>query len=103
MIFRQDDTDSLMTDEVIPIVPVKAFIMFYSMQTEAKMKIEDIPVTNEFSDVFPEDVNDLPPERDVEFSIDLIPGASPISIAPYRMAPVELAEVKKQVEELIEK
>ena len=45
----------------------------------------------------------MPPEREVEFSIELIPGAGPVSKAPYRMAPLELAEVKRQVEELMQK
>ena len=50
-----------------------------------------------------EEVLGLPPEREVEFSIDLVPGTGPISIAPYRMSPVELSELKKQLEELLEK
>ena len=43
-----------------------------------------------------EEMSGLPPEREVEFSIDLVPGTGPISIAPYRMSPVELSELKKQ-------
>jgi len=53
--------------------------------------------------VFPDDITDLPPEREVEFAIDLVPGKSPISIAPYRMSASELGELKKQLEELLEK
>jgi len=53
------------------------------------------PVVREFSDVFPDDVPGLPPSRDIEFFIDLVLGAGPISIAPYRMAPAELAELRK--------
>jgi len=49
------------------------------------------------------EVSDLPPEREVEFSIDLMPGTGPISIAPYRMSPIELSELKKQLEELLQK
>jgi len=52
-------------------------------------------------DVFPLDITSLPPEREVEFSIDLIPGAEPVSITPYRMSPLELKELKSQLEELI--
>ena len=48
----------------------------------------------EFPDVFPEDLLGLPPDREVEFSIDLIPSTAPISKAPYRMAPAELKELK---------
>ena len=57
----------------------------------------------EFPDVFPEDLSGLPPDREIEFSIDLLPGSSPISKAPYRMAPVELRELKAQLQELLDK
>ena len=57
----------------------------------------------EFLDVFPKDLPRLPLDRDVEFSIELEPGTAPISRCPYRMAPKELAEMKKQLEELLEK
>ncbi|GAU45204.1 hypothetical protein TSUD_139090 [Trifolium subterraneum] len=70
---------------------------------EGGVKLEEIPVVSEFSDVFPEDISDLPPEREVEFSIDLVPGTSPISMAPYRMSASELNELKKRLEELLEK
>jgi len=53
--------------------------------------------------VFPDDITDLPPEREVEFAIDLVPGTSPISIAPYWMSASELGKLKKQLEELLEK
>ena len=56
-------------------------------------------VVKEFLDVFPEDLPGVPPDRVLEFSIDVIPGTAPISKAPYRMAPVELAERKKQLQE----
>ena len=58
---------------------------------------------NEFPEVFPEDVSEFPPEREVEFAIDLVLGTSPVSMAPYRMSASELAELKKQLEELLEK
>ena len=45
--------------------------------------------------MFPDDINDLPPEREVEFSIDLVSGTSPVSMAPYRMSTSELGELKK--------
>ena len=57
----------------------------------------------ELPDVFPEDLPGLPPDREVEFSIKLEPSTAPISIRPYHMAPRELAEMKKQLEELMEK
>ncbi|MCI63111.1 cellular nucleic acid-binding protein, partial [Trifolium medium] len=48
-------------------------------------------------------ISDVPPEREVEFTIDLVPGTSPISMAPYRKSASELNELKKQLEELLEK
>ena len=65
--------------------------------------LDEIPVIRDFLDVFPDDMVGLPPEREVEFTIDLIPGTEPISIPPYRMAPVELRELKAQLEELLSK
>ncbi|CAJ2642437.1 unnamed protein product [Trifolium pratense] len=70
---------------------------------ESEVKVEELPVVCEFPDVFPEDVSDVPPKREVEFTIDLVPGTSPISMAPYRMSASELNELKKQLEELLEK
>ncbi|MCI47681.1 cellular nucleic acid-binding protein, partial [Trifolium medium] len=58
---------------------------------------------NEFLDVFPDDITSLLPEREIEFSIDLVSGAQPISVAPYRMSSVELRELKTQLEELLRK
>ncbi|KAK4381676.1 Retrovirus-related Pol polyprotein from transposon.6 [Sesamum angolense] len=65
--------------------------------------LEEIPVVRDFSEVFPDDLPGLPPHREVDFTIETLPGVAPISIAPYRMAPVELQELKKQLEELLEK
>jgi hypothetical protein len=79
------------------------FVMFASLKLEGGIGIEELPVVQEFSDVFPEDVMNVPPEREVEFTIDLVPGTSPISMAPYRMSASELSELKKQLEELLEK
>ncbi|KAA0049889.1 Retrotransposable element Tf2 [Cucumis melo var. makuwa] len=56
----------------------------------SKLKLEDIPMVREFLDVFPEELSGPPPHREIEFSIDLVPGMAPISQAPYRMAPMEL-------------
>jgi hypothetical protein len=66
---------------------------------EAK-SLEEVPVVNEYLDVFPEELPGMPPDRDIEFVIDLVPGTSPIAKRPYRMAASELAELKKQLEEL---
>ena len=64
---------------------------------------EDIPVVCDFPDVFPEELPGMPADRCVEFIVDLIPGTSPISIRPYRMAPHELAELKTQLEASLQK
>ena len=61
--------------------------------------VDEIPVVREF----PDDIVGLPPDKEVEFIIDLIPGTEPISIPPYRMAPTELRELKAQLEELLSK
>jgi hypothetical protein len=66
-------------------------------------EIKDIPVVCEFPDVFPEHLPGLPPERDVEFVIELKPGTAPISRRSYRMPPNELAELKTQLQDLLEK
>jgi hypothetical protein len=71
--------------------------------TEASPDLASIPMVYVFLDVFPEDLPGLPPDQDVEFITDLEPGTAPISRCPYRMAPKELAEIKKQLEELLEK
>ncbi|XP_057506554.1 uncharacterized protein LOC130789763 [Actinidia eriantha] len=57
-------------------------------------------IVSEFPDVFPEDLYGLPPEREVEFSIELLPGTAPISMPPYRFAPAELRELKIQLQDL---
>ena len=81
----------------------KGFIVFFSVQAEAEVRLNDIPVVQEFPDVFPDDISGLPPEREVEFSIELVPSTRPIAKAPYRMAPNEMTELKKQLEELLKK
>jgi len=63
----------------------------------------DILVVHEFPDVFPNELPRLPPDRDVEFKIELLPGTTPISQRLYRMSPNELAELKVQLQELLEK
>jgi len=65
--------------------------------------LADIPVVCEYPDVFPEDLPGMPPDRDVEFAIELQPGTASISRRPYRMPPNELAELKKQLQELLDK
>jgi hypothetical protein len=66
-------------------------------------QLEDIPVVCEYPDVFPDDLPGMPPNRDVEFVIELQPCTAPISKRPYRMPPKELAELKVQLQELLDK
>ncbi|WVZ71139.1 hypothetical protein U9M48_019759 [Paspalum notatum var. saurae] len=65
--------------------------------------LENIRVVSEFSDVFPDSLPGMPPERDTEFSIELVPGTAPIYKKAYRIAGVKLLEIKKQIDELQEK
>ncbi|GJX03685.1 putative reverse transcriptase domain-containing protein [Tanacetum coccineum] len=68
-----------------------------------KKRLEDIPVVKDFSEVFPEDLPGLPPVRQVEFQINLIPGAKPVARAPYRLAPSEMQELSNQLQELADR
>jgi hypothetical protein len=71
-----------------------AYVVDYQ---KGDVKLDDIPIGREFSDVFPEDLPGLPPDQGIKFSIDLQLGTTPIPKAPYRMAPIELRELKKQL------
>jgi hypothetical protein len=62
-----------------------------------------VPVVNKFRDVFPEESPGMPPDRDIEFVIELKPGTTPIYKTPFRMTTPELAELKEHVKELLEK
>ncbi|GJR71352.1 putative reverse transcriptase domain-containing protein [Tanacetum coccineum] len=68
-----------------------------------KKRLEDVPIVRDFPEVFPEDLPGLPPTRQVEFQIDLIPGAAPVARAPYRLAPSEMKELSEQLKELSDK
>jgi hypothetical protein len=85
----------------IPVaIPAKSFGRVYEAIIP---EIQDIPVVCEFLDVFPEDLPGLPPERDVEFVIELKPGTIPVSRRSYRMPLNELVELKTQLQDLLEK
>ncbi|KAL0411638.1 UNVERIFIED_CONTAM: Retrovirus-related Pol polyprotein from transposon, partial [Sesamum latifolium] len=81
----------------------QAYLASVHDTTKVSPGVLEVPVVREFSDIFPEELPGLPPHREVDFEIETIPGAAPISIAPYRMAPSELKELKKQLEELLDK
>ncbi|KAI3670108.1 hypothetical protein L6452_41749 [Arctium lappa] len=85
---------------------VKGCSSFLAYVIDAKLeksKLEDVKIVREFPDVFPDDLPGLPPDRQVEFRIDLVPGAAPIAKAPYRLAPSEMQEMVAQLQELFEK
>nr|GEV83773.1 putative reverse transcriptase domain-containing protein [Tanacetum cinerariifolium] len=66
-------------------------------------RLEDVPIVQDFSKVFPEDLPGLPLTRQVEFQIDLIPGTAPVARAPYRLAPSKMKELSDQLQELSDK
>ena len=76
----------------------------YVIETEkVRPSVSDIPIVNDFPDVFLEEFIGLPPQREIEFVIDVVTGPTLASITPYRMAPSELKELKLQLQELLEK
>ena len=81
----------------------EAYLAYVIDTVKAMPSISDIPTVSNFPDMFLEELLGLPPHREIEFSIDVVPGATPTSITPYRMAPLELKELKLQLQELLEK
>ncbi|XP_050910032.1 uncharacterized protein LOC127123898 [Lathyrus oleraceus] len=77
--------------------------MFNSLRVECEVVVIDLLVVYEFLDAFPEVISDLPPKREVEFSIDLVPDTKTVSMVPYKMPVSELSELKKQLEDFLEK
>ena len=67
------------------------------------LKFEVIPVLKEYADVFSEEILGLPPKRELDFTIEMVPGVVPSSKAPYRMNILELNELKSQLKEIIDK
>ncbi|GJY68481.1 putative reverse transcriptase domain-containing protein [Tanacetum coccineum] len=68
-----------------------------------KKRLEGVPIVQDFPKVFPEDLPGLPPTRQVEFQIDLVPGAAPVARAPYRLAPFEMKDLSEKLKELSDK
>ncbi|XP_070057181.1 uncharacterized protein [Nicotiana tomentosiformis] len=77
-----------------------AFVRDVSVHTPT---VESVSVVKDYPDVFPVDLPSMPPDRDIDFGFDLMPETQPISIPPYRIAPVELKELKEQLQELLDK
>ena len=81
----------------------EAYLSYVIDTIKARPSVSDIPTVSDFPDVFPEELPGLSLQREIEFAIDVVPGATPTSITLYRMAPLELKELKFQLQELLEK
>jgi hypothetical protein len=81
----------------------EAYLALVIKTKKEGIQLSDILVVREFPDVFPDELPGVPPEREVEVTIDILPGTSPIAQSPYRMTPAELAELKIQLQELLDK
>ena len=68
-----------------------------------KLLLEEFHVLQEFRDVFLDEIPGFPPKRDIDFTIELVPGVAPVSKPPYRMSTPEMLELKMQLQELLEK
>ncbi|GKA35802.1 hypothetical protein Tco_0722293 [Tanacetum coccineum] len=95
----------ILCEEKVVHIPIngETLIIRVIEKKSDKKRLEDIPVVREFPEVFPEDLPGLPPICQVEFQIDLIPGAAPVARAPYRFAPSEMQELSNQLQELADK
>ncbi|KAK9075289.1 hypothetical protein SSX86_003612 [Deinandra increscens subsp. villosa] len=80
-----------------------AILAHVTEKKSEEKKLEDIPIVRDYPEVFPEDLPGLPPSRQVEFRIDLVPGAAPVARSPYRLAPSEMQELSSQLQELLDK
>jgi hypothetical protein len=94
--------DSPEYEPTILYLPQREYINSCTYATTG-IKLKDIPIVCEYPDVFPDNLPRMPPDRDIEFIIELQPGTAPISKRPYRMPPNELAELKIQLQDLLDK
>ena len=81
----------------------EAYLAYVIDMKKAKPSLSNIPKVCDYPNVFSEELSGLPPQREDEFAIDVVPGATPASITLYRMTPVELKELKLQLQESLEK
>jgi hypothetical protein len=86
-----------------PVVTAKVVAIHAKVNELDASQGSEVPVVNEFPDVFPEELPRMPPDQDIEFVIELKPDTSPLYKTPYRMATLELAELKEHIKELLEK
>jgi hypothetical protein len=89
--------------ELVPPEPRKGSCYQMAIESSEVDALENIKVVSEFPDVFLKDLLGMPPERKVEFAIELLPGTAPIFKRAYRVSGPELVELKKQIDELSEK
>ncbi|GKE51799.1 putative reverse transcriptase domain-containing protein [Tanacetum coccineum] len=91
----------IICDEKVVHIPINGKTLIIRAQVMEKKsdekRLEDIPVVREFPELFLEDLPGLPPVHQVEFQINLIPGAAPVARAPYRLAPSEMQELTNQL------
>ncbi|GJY74820.1 hypothetical protein Tco_0479251 [Tanacetum coccineum] len=94
-------------DEKVVHIPIDGETLIIRAQVmekkSAEKQLEDIPIVREFLEVFPEYLPGLPPVRQVEFQIDLTPGAAPVARVPYRLALLEMQELSDQLQELADR
>ncbi|KAL8088747.1 hypothetical protein AgCh_038509 [Apium graveolens] len=81
----------------------ESFLAYVVVLERESLSMEDIPVVSEFPEMFPDELPGLPPDRQIEFEINLAPGTEPVSKARYRMAPAEMKELVNQLHELLDK
>ncbi|GKE85177.1 putative reverse transcriptase domain-containing protein [Tanacetum coccineum] len=95
----------IICDEKVVHIPIdgETLIIRVMEKKSDEKRLEDIPVVRGFLEVFPKDLPGLPPVRQVEFQINLIPGATPVARAPYRSAPLEMQELSEQLQELADR
>jgi hypothetical protein len=86
-----------------PVVTAKGIANRAKLNQLDASQGSEVPVVNEFPNVFPEEMPGMPPDRDIEFVIELKPGTAPIYKTPFRMTTLELAELKEHIRELLEK
>ena len=81
----------------------KVYLAHVVDKSTLKVALDSVLIVREFQDVFFENLPSLPPDQELEFGIELLPGSTPISIPPYKITPVELKELKTQLKNLVDK
>ena len=79
----------------------EAYLAHVIDKSSSKVTLDNVPIMCEFPDVFLEDLSGLPPDRELEFEIELLPGAALVFIPPYRMVPAEFKEINTQLQDLV--